>query len=64
MTFEKAKEIVNDAFGVYYSEYKGCEDYNENEVNEAHNMAIEALKYQEEAKKNKAWREHWAERGY
>lgn len=27
-------------------------------------MAIEALKYQEEAKKNKAWREHWAERGY
>ena len=43
MTIDRVKEIINDAFGVYYSEYGGCEDYNENEVNEAHNMAINAL---------------------
>lgn len=31
---------------------------------EAFDKAIEALKYQEEDKKNKACREHWADRGY
>lgn len=31
---------------------------------EAFDKAIEALEHLEEDKKNKAWSEHWADRGY
>jgi len=31
---------------------------------EAFDKAIEALEHLEKDKKNKAWREHWADRGY
>ena len=51
MTTDKAKEIVDDVFGVYYSEYRGQGDYNEDEAQEALDMAIKALDEVEKYKK-------------
>ena len=51
MTKDKAKEIVDTAFGVYYSEYIGCECYNEDEAQEALDTALNALDEVEKYKK-------------
>ena len=51
MTTDKAKEIVDTAFGVYYSEYIGCECYNEDEAQEALDTALNALDEVEKYKK-------------
>ena len=51
MTTDKAKEIVDTAFGVYYSEYIGCECYDEDEAQEALDTALNALDEVEKYKK-------------
>ena len=51
MTTDKAKEIVNDVFEVYYSEYMGQGDYNEDEAQEALDTALNALDEAEKYKK-------------
>lgn len=43
MTTDRAKEVVNNAFGAWYSEYIGCESYNATEAEEARDTAIKAL---------------------
>ena len=43
MTTDRAKEVVNDAFGSWYSEYAGSKHYNEIEAKEARDTAIKAL---------------------
>ena len=43
MTTDKAKEIIDTVFGVYYSEYMGQGDYNEEEAQEALDTALNAL---------------------
>ena len=43
MTTDRAKELVNDAFGAWYSEYANTKYYNEDEAKEAHDTAIKAL---------------------
>lgn len=51
MTTDKVKEIVDDVFGVYYSEYMGQGEYNENEAQEALETALNALDEVEKYKK-------------
>lgn len=51
MTTDKVKEIVDTAFGVYYSEYIGCECYNEDEAQEALDTALDALDVVDKYKK-------------
>ena len=51
MTTDKVKEIVNDVFGVYYSEYMGQGNYDENEAQEALDTALNALDEVEKYKK-------------
>jgi len=43
MTTGRAKEVVNNAFGAWYSEYIGCESYNATEAEEARDAALKAL---------------------
>ena len=51
MTTDKVKEIVDDVFAVYYSEYMGQGDYNEDEAQEALDTALNALDEVEKYKK-------------
>ena len=51
MTTDKAKEIVDTVFEVYYSEYMGQGDYNEDEAQEALDTALNALDEVEKYKK-------------
>lgn len=51
MATDKVKEIVNDVFEVYYSEYMGQGDYNEDESQEALDTALNALDVVEKYKK-------------
>ena len=43
VTTDKVKEIVDDVFGVYYSEYMGQGEYTEDEAQEALDTALDAL---------------------
>ena len=43
MTTDKVKEIVDEVFAVYYSEYMGQGDYTENEAQEALDTVLNAL---------------------
>ena len=51
MTTDKVKEIVDDVFGVYYSEYMGQGEYTEDEAQEALDTALNALDEVEKYKK-------------
>lgn len=51
VTTDKVKEIVDDVFGVYYSEYMGQGEYNEDEAQEALDTALNALDEVEKYKK-------------
>ena len=51
MTTDKVKEIVDDVFAVYYSEYMGQGDYTENEAQEALDTVLNALDEVEKYKK-------------
>ena len=51
MTTDKVKEIVDEVFAVYYSEYMGQGDYDEHESQEALDTALNALDEVEKYKK-------------
>ena len=51
MTTDKVKEIVNDVFDVYYSEYMGQGEYNVNEAQEALDTVLDALDLVDKYKK-------------
>lgn len=51
MTTDKVKEIVDEVFAVYYSEYMGQGDYTENESQEALDTALDALDLVDKYKK-------------
>ena len=51
MTTDKVKEIVDEVFAVYYSEYMGQGEYTEHEAQEALDTALNALDEVEKYKK-------------